>query len=582
MEETSMKNKLAILLGATALAIGGASACGAASSASSNATETKFTGSVASLSPLYRNEGIEASDILENFDFAGLIASGIEGGGVGILTAVTTDISKLALNAVLSSMGIDTRSATEKALDKISSQLDEIQSELKQGISDVKRTVVRLSNESIMNALLDKLGSVQTPIAGKMATMIELAKKELDANIDPKEVEEEKLTFYKGLGDMKFANLGGTTLWNQTENLAKSILSPSPSNLSLDLFDLYEEIYGSLETWDYMTVAPRAKFIGYIASLVNSLAQLSKIEASFEVSKLKEGDANRKDYEIGIKGMAEAVNELNAQFKAKLDELASIKKRHDEQHLITHRDRVVDQEGNLFYEAGKTVSSKLFAVTASESERNYLLYSHDGKNEFERYNCGAGVCQKSYYNYVYTLDCSQSKDLYEDIFAEFKTYKEATSSDLTIKDYLYEVGFTCDDKELFDKARGFYSRIDCRFRDGKDASFWTVDRHNDMRAYYYDFEKPEFKETPGEISEAIEYCSGWFSTREYSGKKGDQIDNYYLVFLGADQKTLEGKVVKTKVEGELLGDTSEGAFYSKHYKGYREWSGEENASVTIG
>ncbi len=576
-----MKKKLAILLGATTLTIGGVSAYGAANMTSPNEIETKLAASAVSLSPLYRNEGIETSDVLENFDFAGLVASGIEGGGAGILTTMTADISKLALNAVLNSMGIDTRTAAEKALDKISSQLDEIQTELKQGISDVKRTVVRLNNENIMNGLLDKLGTVQTPIAGKMATMIELAKKELDPNADQKEVEEEKLTFYQGLGDMKFSSLGGNTLWNQTENLAKSILSPSPSNLSLDLFDLYEEIYGSLETWDYMTVAPRAKFIGYIASLVNSLAQLSKIEASYESSKLREGDANRKDYEIGVKGMADAVNALNARFKVKLDELASIKKKHDELHLITHRDKVVDQEGNLFYEAGKTISSKLFAVTASENERNYLLYSHANKNEFERNNCGAGACQKSYYNYVYTLDCSQSNDLYEDIFTEFETYKEATSSDLTIKDYLYEIGFTCEDNDLFDKAKGFYSRIDCRFRDGGDASLWTVDRHNDMRAYYYDFEKSKFKETPGEISEAIEYCPNWFSTREYHGKKGDQAENYYLVFLGADQKTIEGKIVKTKVEGELPNDWAEGSFYSKHYKGYRQWSGEENASVTI-
>lgn len=45
------------------------------------------------------------------------------------------------------------------------------------------------------------------------------------------------------------------------------------------------------------------------------------------------------------------------------------------------------------------------------------------------------------------------------------------------------------------------------------------------------------------------------------------------MFLNADQKTLEGKVVKTDVE-YTNGETYDGNFYQRHYKGYKNYSGD--------
>lgn len=581
-----MKNIIKILVGSIALSFGGISSAAVASNVINNqATVEKVQSDdnhnlIINNSKYFVTKNPAASTT--GFNFVEMLTEGIQRGGANLIGAAVGGLGSVAFNSLLSGMGIDMRSNEEKQLDKISTQLDVIQKDLKQGISDIKRRVTQIRNENIMNDLLTKFATIQTPVAGKMATMIDIGKKELNDKYDKKELDKEKETFYQGLSDMKFDKLNGNNLWSETENLAKTVLTPYLANVSINLDDLYEETYGTIETWDYMTIAPRTKFIGYIGSLVNSLAQLANLKASYDMSKLKEGDSNLLDYKVGVNSMIKAVNDMNGAFKTKLEKLAAIQKKHDEQHLITHRERVIDKDGNLTIKDGRTVSSKLYAVTPGDNDRNLIAYDHDDKNYINGYYGGGyGACVPNYVNYIYTLDCTSNKDLYQAIFNEYNDYKAVVDNKLTMKDYLYKVGFSCDDKDLFDKAKGFYSRIDDNTYTGSEDNFWKTDKHNELRVRYYDFNNTKFEESASAYSDTRLFKNGWFSDYNYSGRKTDNFDNYYLVLVNEDQKTIEGKIVKTEVEHSLRREDEHGNYYNHHYRGHKKWTAGDNTKVVI-
>lgn len=526
--------------------------------------QTKFAGSVTT----------------GGINFSSMITKGIQNGGGKLIGYALKSVSLVAFKAVMKSMGFDVRSKEQKSLDNIERELDTLQKNLTQGISDIKRTFVHIHNDDIMNGLLTVIGMCKTPVAGKMATMLDIARKEIDKNYDKAELKKEKNTFYKGLGDLNFTQLGGNKLWNQVQTLADTIMSPRVSNNKITLETLYEETYGNAETWDYMMVAPRRKFIGYVGSIVNSLATLASLKATYDMSQYKDGDSNIIDIETNVNAMIDSVNALNAKFKVELDKLSAIEKKHDEDHLITHRDLVVNADGSITYKEGRTVSTKLMAVTTEDNDDNYLSYTHDQKNMSKVINTGMGTKTYLWNNFIYTLDCTSNKDLYKTVFDEYKTYKGAleVAKDFSVKDYLKAVGFTCDNKDGFEKAKGFYSRIDNRYRD--DGGWFTTTKHSDLRAYYYDFNKTDkFEETPGEISEVISK-TGFLSSAKYSHQRGDQMGNYYLTFVEPDQQTISGKIARTDIEN-VLSDTGKGSYYNNHFKGHKKWTGTEKDPVKI-
>ena len=589
-----MKNMIKVLVGSISLAFGGTAAAGIAAAAINGqpTTQVATENTVATADEGYTlnspraNTKFALGGGLKALSLTGLVTKGIEKGGINLIGAAGKKLGIMAFKAYLSYMGVDVRSSEMKALDKIQSQIGELQESLQKGVKDVKRTVRHLRNADKMDAILDKLATIDTPVAGKMATMMGIAAKETEGQADSKELAAEKDVFYKGLDSMKFTNLDGTSLWNQTQMLAQALMNPSRSEPTT-LMDIYDDTLGTAETWDYMTIAPRRKFIGYVGTMVNSMAQLSIVKAAHDVSKLAADDPNILDYQAGIDGMIRSVNNLNDQLKKELEKLTAIEKKHDDEHIITHRDATVDKDGVLTFTEGRSFSTKLLAVTTDDNDDNKVLYDHNEKNKFVRYDCAAGAgaacVNKVYTNFVYTLDCTNNKDLYKTVFEEFENYKKLVTDGnaFTMKDYLKKVGFSCDNQEGFEKAKGFYSRIDTRFRNGNRNNWWRTDERNDLRAYYYDFNKAKFEETPGEISETIMYKGGWFSDTQWSSQKGDQVANYYLVFVDADQKTVSGKVVKTDMGGTFNdSETYHTEVYNRHYKGHSKWDGKSD-KVTI-
>ncbi len=515
-------------------------------------------------------------------DIPSIITGGIQLGGKGFIGAVVSDLATGAFNAVLKELGYDTRSVTEKQFDKLEGQIDNLQKTLEKGINDVERKMVEIRNKNVMSELLEKVKGVQTPVASKMAVLADLSKKELE-KADENKLKEEKETFLKSLGTLKFSKLSDNNLWNATEALANAINVPFQADSNLKLFDLYEETYGSLEAWDYMTIKPRTQFISYLGFIVNSLCQLARLEASYEMSKFKAGDSNLKDYENGVKAMVTAVNRMNESFKVELDKLAAIKKQHDEKQIITHRDRVVDKAGNVTIKDGISVSIRLMPVTPADNQYNYVSYNSERNTArvVRDYQSGQDVIWE---NNIYTLNCGEQADLYKTVINEYKDYNKALGktnySEFTVKDYLLAAGFTCKEKDLFDKAKGFYKCIDCASYNGSRDNLWSTERVNDLNVTYYDFAKAEDEAKSKNTYDRVTYYKkGWFSSGHFSSEKKDDINNYYLCFLGADQKTLLGKLNKTVIE-KVTTKEAKGDNWKGHFKGHRTLAeGQDKATI---
>lgn len=514
-------------------------------------------------------------------DIPSMIIDGIQKGGANFVGSVVSGLANSAFNAVLKEMGFDTRSVTEKQFDKLEGQIDTLQKSLEKGISDIQREMVEINNKNIMSEVLGKVKGVQTPVASKMAVLADISKKELEKH-DEKELNGEKETFLKSLGALKFDKLSENNLWNATETLANAIIVPFQANPKLSIFDLYEDTYGALETWDYMTIKPRTQFIAYLGFTVNSLCQLAKLEASYQMSQLKAGDSNLKDYEKGVEAMVKAVNSLNECLKGELDKLSAIKKQHDEQGIITHRDRIVDKSGNVTIKNGISVSTRLMPVTTSDSEYNYISYKSDKNTAHvvRDWNSGQDIIWE---NNIYTLDCSAQADLYKTVINEYKDYNKALGktnySDFTVKDYLLAAGFICKEKDLFDKAKGFYKCINCNSYNGGRDNLWSTERKNDLNVTFYDFSKAEDEAKSKVTYDRVTYYKdGWFSDGRFTNDKQDAMNNYYLCFLGTDQKTLLGSLTKTTIE-KVTNQNTKGTNWNSHFKGHRTYKEGQDKAV---
>ncbi len=468
------------------------------------------------------------------FDY---LLDAIKMSGKSMISAEISSLATSVLNGFLSEMGYDMRSVEQKQLDQISAQLTELQKTVEQGFETVKRNQIKIRNQNIMNDLLELLQQVDE-ITSYIKGLSDLSARELAIEENPDEYTEadkeqlssEKTDFAKNCSELQFSVLSQNTLWDSCRIFAQRIATPYKADGSVDLWVLYEETYGSLETWDYMTVEPRTEFICYLAFLVNSMAELSKLAAAYKLEDATPSmETTIKD---GVEKMADAVNTLNEKFKTKIEELEAIKKKHDEDHTITHRDRSQDSVGNIVITDGVTLSTRLLPVTTGNSSYNYTCFDHDeGRRE--------SSTSTQYDDYIYNLDCLDQSAIYATIFEEYENYclclgyKEYDYSSFTIKDYLATVGFTCreSEKENFLKTAGFYMTMACFRTSGRSYYVTLMCAYNEFANH-----SPGFTD----ISQVYADCSVW--THAYSYSVTNNYDKWYLCFLEPDQKTIYGKV----------------------------------------
>lgn len=474
--------------------------------------------------------------------------------GKTTISSTLTKVTMEELNLALGELGFDTRSVEEKKLDQISSQITKLQETIEKGFENVMRKQVQIHNETIMDELLSEIQEVSGPVSSLIKTLNIIAQKELSQEYSEADLKAEKEKFAEDCAELKFSKLTPNAVWYSCKMLAENIIKPSQANVTVNLWTLYEETYGALETWDYMMIEPRTNFIGYLAFIVNGLAELSKIAAEYKIEQLPENSSNIETIKDGVSQMVNAVNNLNEKFQSELLVLDSIKEKHDEKNIITHRDRTSDDEGNLIINEGISLSTRLLPVTTGNSLYNYVCYE-----ENDAYPSSTIFV----YNHNYNLNCTNQSTLYSMIIVEYEKYclslgyKNGNYTDFTIKDYLAKVGFMCrqSEKENFIKAEGFYSNM-IETRNGSGDNEITSFDCN-----YVDF----YKHT--NVSKTI-------SQAKVSEKVMDDIDNWYLCFINADQTTLLGEV-------SILLWTSRTNAFKNVWHGANNWNRYKGSMVTL-
>ncbi len=518
------------------------------------------------------NTSFASSKLKETNPVFDYLMDSIKTWGKSMISSGISSLIDLGINGLLGELGYDTRTIEQKKLDQIIDQLNELQNTVTQGLDIIIRQQVKIRNEAIMDNLLKIVDEVSGPITSSVRTLNLISQRELSGMYSLKVLQEERRTFAKKVDELKFSSLTPNAIWYSTKMLASSIMKPSKSS-SITLWDLYEDTYGAAETWDYLSITPRREFISYLAFLVNSMAELSKIAADYEVSLLPEGDVNIETIKDGVEQMVTTVNSLNEQFQTNLLALDAIEKKHDEEHIITHRDRNVTPTGEIVVKEGISVSTRLLPVTTNENEYNYISYDH---NQGARYR-DTGGGQYVYESYIYSLDCLNYQSLYSTIFDEYRIYNAMLGHDnyidYTIKDYLATVGFNCLEEEYFAKAEGFYDKISVK--SGSNSGGW-VNNYSKLSVDYEDF---KLQSTNSNTYSTVNSYQEWiWSSTSYSTSR--DLDHYYLTFLEPDQKTILGDVVDTIITG--YGKSREcSGMWQHHYRGEYYWGSDKGNKVTI-
>ncbi len=489
--------------------------------------------------------------------------------GKSMISSVISSLATQGFNFLLKEMGYDTRSIEEQKLDKISSQLEVLQSTVSEGIKKIQRQAIQIRNENLMNGILQKLDEVRGPVSDSFIVLADISKKELEGTDTKESLDRQKETLAKKISNYKFTTLTANDIWYSTTLLAQSIMLPSQAAPSITLWTLYDDTFGALESWEYMMIKPRTEFIGYLAFLVNGLAELSKIAANYQISLLPEGDSNIKGIENGVNTMVEYVNNVNEKLQDELKKLDEIKKRHDEEHIMVHRDREIDDNGNIVITEGVKLSTRLLPVTVGNSEYNYVGYTHDNGGDY--YPGGSAQDPGYYKDYVYLLNSASQYETQETIFYEYRQYNSSLGNEdyttFTIKDYLATIGFTSREKENFIKTEGFY--VGTAFIADYKGFLPPLDNTYSLNVVFDDFRTQSINYV--KYSSVTHHISSMSDPGTYT--KELNMAHWYLAFLDVDQETLMGDVEKVIVD-KFTYKSDGGEIWSNLYKGKYKWTND--------
>lgn len=497
--------------------------------------------------------------------------------GKSMISSVISSLATQGFNFLLKEMGYDTRSIEEQKLDKISSQLEVLQNTVSEGIKKIQRQAVQIRNENLMNGILKELDEVRGPVSDSFVVLGDISKKELEGTDSKESLDRQKETLAKNISNYKFTTLTANDIWYSTTLLAKSIMVPSQAAPSITLWTLYDDTFGALESWEYMMIKPRKEFIGYLAFLVNGMAELSKIAANYQISLLPEGDSNIKGIENGINTMVDYVNSVNEKLQEQLVKLDEIKKRHDEEHIMVHRDREIDDNGNIVITEGVKLSTRLLPVSVGNSEYNYVGYTHNNGGDY--YPGGSAQDPGYYKDYVYLLNSASQYETQETIFYEYRQYNSSLGNEdyttFTIKDYLATIGFTSREKENFIKTEGFY--LASTFIADYKGFLPPLDNTYSLNVLFDDFRTQSMSYV--KYSSVKHHVSSMTDPGTYT--KELDMAHWYLAFLDVDQETLMGDVEKVIVD-KFTYKSDGGVIWTNLYKGKYNWTNDpENKARLI-
>lgn len=365
----------------------------------------------------------------------GTILKGIVTGGASLAADILTDYAKdLVVNFLNDYAGIDLG-----AEEDYTEQFEEIKGEL----AEIKQIVSSMAAKQdtnqaalIMNPVFKKIQKVEEEFFPMINAFTSFANDEESSDYNAQRLDEEKYQYYKETLE-NYNAADSNSIVNYVTNLAKDILTPNPSNPSLDIFYYYDLTIGSEDKWSTLYVKHLSEFIAYLSTILSSASTVAKFDTFYRIK--DKSVATQNTYKEYIKTMANAINAVNKKLASKVEELYKYDDTYQNDGFIIYRPTnkmYASRVATLTFDSNGT-SRRALIQDIDESTHNFQSF---GGNYYDCY-------------YAYDADHTFIENVQKDYLSYVDYYKK---TDFTIIDYLQEIGFYANNDALFRRAAGLY------------------------------------------------------------------------------------------------------------------------------
>ncbi len=431
------------------------------------------------------------------------ILEGIVSGSTQLLTKGIAEGATYLVTDILKDYGIDMRDSSVLYLEKIDGEIREIKAKIDALAANSDKYNAERSLDNLYSYVNIASTDVMSQVKGGLWS---LSKLENDKTKDAKYVEAQRKEFYET--SLKNFTAKGSNIADFVTHFADTILCPVDSAPTNDVFHYYQLTNGQFDKWSTQSYRNRRSFIAYLDSLLLTSANLAVFDNHYR--SLGASDAVKATNDTRFGNMVAAVNKANDVFKAEL-------KRLDEYEALRAKGEII------YLPTGQHYSAKMATYTFNhEDKENAKLLEGVEKVSTDAFHKG----NKNLQSYLMTYQANH--DMVNSVVKDYANYVEAFGlKDYTINQYLKDVGFSAENKDLFDKANGLY------FGELNLPHSGYLSDDVSVKAHYFD----RFGKYQNKTQFFVEAHHRFLRGPSYNVSFFDQ--DYYLCFVKAD-KTLDG------------------------------------------
>lgn len=425
--------------------------------------------------------------------------------GYNIITGgIETYAKNLVLN-VLKDYGFDFRDQSIKYLEKVLEQLEVI----KYKLDNMDKKMDEYNAQYYINNLTQKLKKTELEYMGIVKDGLwTIAQHEQSGEYSEEQLETERKQYYKDvLEKMKVSEY--EYFPNYVSDLADYILNPNPGDLTKNIFYYYGLTLGKYDKWTSQEYQNKRAYIAYLDTMLLTAVNVAKFDTYYRVQ--GKGEATVNTYKGYMDAMAAKVNKVNGVFQEELKRLDEIEKVRQEQKIIT------------YLPTNTQYSTRLAALTYNPNDQTGEL---DSRQALMMANIN--VCRGGYMDEGYAYEPNRS--IIDSVRNDYQVYVNSYGAkDYTLVKYLQDIGFYSKYQNLYDNAAGLYygntQAVDCGY----------LNHDTDLKTQYVDLNGNVQTKT---VYQVCAYHS-WIGTiSRFEFRYCD--DKYYLCFIKADQKYLDG------------------------------------------
>lgn len=340
---------------------------------------------------------------------------------------------KPAITDLFAYYGIDMRDPTVKYLDKISTEIAQVNSRL----DKIDATLKKYNAEASLNNLYSYINFAKTDILPKVqGGLWTLYEQELDKSKATESVESEKKRYFKDVLE-NFTPLSSNII-DFTTHFADYIIKPVPTSMN-GLFYYYQLSVGEYDKWSTQSYTNRRDYIATLYSLLISCMNLSIFDYEYRSNSV--GEAAKASLKQSLDSMMSKVNSVKELFKNELLRLDYYEKLKDEGVIIylPTGQRYLTDMNTLTFDPKDKENQKLILATSSTRKNQLTLKTWRARNE-------------------YIMMYESNHKMVNNIIEDYKNYKNDFSKGdkYLLKNYLTDIGFKAKNMQLYNLAGGLY------------------------------------------------------------------------------------------------------------------------------